>query len=322
MAGWKAILIAGPTASGKSGLALDLARRLGGTVVNADSLQVYEDLSILTARPTPADLSAAPHRLYGHVKPEEPYSAGRYRREVAALLPPLEAGGSLPILCGGTGLYFKALLGLLDAMPDVPDAIRESWRARLAAEGAPALHGVLAERDPASAARIDPADGQRIARALEVGEAAGRPMSALTTGTGESLLREDDCLKIVLTPERELLRRRIAARFDAMLDAGAMEEAAAFRARHGILPGSSARKAIGLSELCAAIDGAMSPAEARERSIVRSRQYAKRQETWFRHQFGAHWLRLDPADALDIALAAFAAGPSPNVEGETPRSQR
>ncbi|WP_206453402.1 tRNA (adenosine(37)-N6)-dimethylallyltransferase MiaA [Aurantimonas marina] len=292
----QAILIAGPTASGKSCLALELAERHDGVIVNADSMQVYSHLQILTARPAPAEIERVPHRLYGHVPPHKTYSAGRYRGEVAAILADIRAAGKAPIFCGGTGLYFKALLGSLDVMPEVSPELRETWRRRLAEEGAPALHRLLSRRDPVAAGRIQPADGQRIVRALEVGEAGGMPLSALQSGRGEGLLDGGKCVKIVLAPERSRLREMIARRFDAMVAAGALDEVAAFRAFPGALA-ASAGKAIGVAELGAVLDGGMSLDEATARAVTRSRQYAKRQETWFRHQFGADWARLETPDA-------------------------
>jgi tRNA dimethylallyltransferase len=299
MAAVEAVLIAGPTASGKSRLAIELARRLKGVIINADSMQVYDGLAILTARPRAADLAAAPHALYGHVPPAAPYSAGSWLREATACLAEARAAGLLPIVCGGTGLYFKALLGLLDPMPPVPACVRERWRSRLGEQGAPALHRLLAERDPAAAARIGPADGQRIVRALEVGEASGQTLSALQAGRGEGPLAAARVAKIVLTPERAVLRERIARRFDGMLAEGAVPEVAAFRAISGAAAGSAAR-AIGVAELGAVIDGTLDLAAARQRAVARSRQYAKRQETWFRHQFGPEWQRLAVADAQRI----------------------
>lgn len=315
MAGKQAILIAGPTASGKSGLAAELAERHDGVVVNADSMQVYSDLEILTARPTAADCERVPHRLYGHVPPHQTYSAGAYVRDAAALLATIHAAGHLPILCGGTGLYFKALLGSLDVMPEISPANREKWRRRLAKEGAPALHRLLMERDPVAAGRIKPADGQRIVRALEVGEAAGLPLSALQMGRGEGLLDGACCLKVVLAPERSRLREAIARRFDAMIAAGALDEVAAFRTIPGALTGSAA-KAIGVAELSAVLDGEMTLDEAASRAVTRTRQYAKRQETWFRHQFGEDWTRLQTPDADRVSeILTCAVKPGANLSG-------
>ncbi|ORE92761.1 tRNA (adenosine(37)-N6)-dimethylallyltransferase MiaA [Aurantimonas sp. 22II-16-19i] len=294
---FEAILIAGPTASGKSRLAVELAERHGGAVVNADSLQVYDGLEILTARPSPKDLVRVPHHLYGHVDPRSDYSAGAWLRDAARVLEALRAEGRLPIFCGGTGLYFKALLGLLDAMPAVPAEIRAQWRERLATHGPAALHDELSRRDPVAAARLDPADGQRIARALEVGETVGKPLSELQTGRGEGLIEPDRSRMLVLAPDRAVLRQRIADRFDRMLEEGALDEVRRFEARFPAA-GATAGKAIGLSELSDFLKGRKTYEEARERAIIRTRQYAKRQETWFRHQFDGRWRRIGPRDAV------------------------
>lgn len=296
--GWDAVLIAGPTASGKSRLALELARAHGGTIVNADSMQVYDGLAILTARPDAADLAAAPHRLYGHVDPRDDYSAGAWVRDVASVLDELRADGRLPIVCGGTGLYFRALLGGLDAMPAIDPGIRAGLRARMEAEGPAALHEDLRAADPDAAARIAPADRQRVLRALELIEATGRPLAAAQAGRGEPLVDEKRTLKLLLTPERTLLRRRIGERFAAMIEAGAIEEVRAFRERFGRVEGTAGR-AIGLAEIGDYLDGRASLDAAALRAVTRTRQYAKRQETWFRNQFDETWRRLDAAATAD-----------------------
>ncbi|MCE7027046.1 tRNA (adenosine(37)-N6)-dimethylallyltransferase MiaA [Jiella avicenniae] len=296
----EAILIAGPTASGKSRLAVELAERHGGVVVNADSLQVYDGLKILTARPSDEDLGRVPHRLYGHVDPRSDYSAGAYLRDAERVLEDLRRQGLLPIFCGGTGLYFKALLGLLDPMPEVPATIREKWRARLADEGPEALHAELARLDPATAGRLSPRDGQRIVRALEVREAGGASLSGLQGGEGKALVDPDRARMIVLTPDRAELRQRIAGRFETMLEAGAIDEVRAFEATYPDA-GATAGKAIGLAELSSYIKGDVAYGEACVRAVTRTRQYAKRQETWFRHQFDVRWLRISPRAAISQA---------------------
>ena len=295
----QAILIAGPTASGKSRLAMELAERHHGAVVNADSLQVYDGLEILTARPSTEDLRRVPHHLYGHVDPRCDYSAGDYLRHAAETVATLRDNGRLPIFCGGTGLYFKALLGLLDEMPPIPQALREKWRARLAAEGPEALHAELVRIDPPTAQRLRPRDGQRIARALEVSEATGRPISALQRGGGEGLIGPDRARMIVLTPDRPELRRRIEERFDHMLEAGALDEVRRFTARFPDA-GVTAGKAIGVSEFSEFLYGRMTYEQARERAVIRTRQYAKRQDTWFRHQFDSRWQRILPDNSAPI----------------------
>ena len=303
----QAILIAGPTASGKSALAIELAERHRGVVVNADSMQVFDGLAILTARPTADDLARVPHRLYGHVDPATPYSVGAYLREAGPVLATIEASGRLPIVVGGTGLYFKALLGHLDSMPQVPDAVRRKWRERLANDGPGDLHAILKARDPAAAARIRPADGQRIVRALEVGEASGATLTGFQRGNGTGLLDPDTCVKLVIAPERPVLRQRIAERFDHMIASGALAEVAAFRLRSGAMTGNAGR-AIGVDELVAVLDQELSMPDATSRAVTRSRQYAKRQETWFRNQFDATWQRITVVEApiLQEIAAALA----------------
>ncbi len=285
-----AVLIAGPTASGKSALALDYARRLGGTVVNADSMQVYRGIPILTAQPSEADVTAVPHRLYGHVEPSADYSVGKWSRDVAAVLADLQNDGRVPVIVGGTGLYFRALLGGLDDMPPVPEAVRASLREWMARDGPLVLHAELTRRDPGAASRIRPSDPQRILRALELVETTGRPLGDVQRGGSVPLVDAASAIKLVLRPDRERLRERIARRFDAMLAAGAMDEAARFRARFG--PGftGTAAKAIGLRELIDHLEGEQSLAAAAAKAVTRSRQYAKRQDTWFRHQLDASWL--------------------------------
>ncbi len=293
-----AILIAGPTASGKSALAVEVARRVSGVVVNADSMQVYEGLRILSARPLDAEMGGIEHRLYGHVPPESAYSAGAWMREVEALLPDLRARGLVPVFCGGTGLYFKALLGGLDDLPEIPAAIRDGWRARMAQEGPSALHEALRDRDPEAAARIRASDPQRILRALELFDTTGAPLARLHRGAGSGLIDGARALRLVLTPDRAVLRERIARRFDAMLREGAEAEAEAFRMRPRAASGLAA-SAIGIAELARVRSGELSLAQARDLAVTRTRQYAKRQETWFRNQFDAGWRRhADPNEAL------------------------
>lgn len=308
----QAILIAGPTASGKSALALRLASALGGAVVNADSMQVYDGLRILTARPARDEMSGVPHHLYGHRDPALPYSVGDWLREVGPLLGRLRAEGRVPVFCGGTGLYFRALLGGLDEMPQVPLDIRDRWRQRMAQEGPQRLHALLGDLDPVAAARIRPSDPQRVTRALELAETSARLGSTAVSGaTGRALVDPRSTAKIVLAPDRSVLRDRIATRFGRMLEEGARAEAVAFSQRPRALDGL-AGKAIGLAELLEVEHGRSSPEQARERSVTRTRQYAKRQETWFRNQFGADWLRIHGADGSDpddlIARARAASG--------------
>ncbi|WP_421929606.1 tRNA (adenosine(37)-N6)-dimethylallyltransferase MiaA [Neoaquamicrobium sediminum] len=286
-----AILIAGPTASGKSALALRLARETGGTVVNADSMQVYGVLRVLTARPDDAQLAAAPHRLYGHVDPREAYSTGRWMRDVDALIRSGELGDRPAIFVGGTGLYFRALLEGLSAMPEVPAIVRQRWRNALAEHGPNALHDLLAERDPAAAGTIRFTDGQRIVRALEVMDASGKPISQWQARSGTPMVDRSSTQLMVIEPDRTILKARIDRRFDAMIAEGALDEVRAIAALDldEALP---AMKAIGVRELIAADRGETGFEEAIDRAKIATRQYAKRQSTWFRNQLGPEWQRI------------------------------
>ncbi|MFP5078223.1 tRNA (adenosine(37)-N6)-dimethylallyltransferase MiaA [Rhizobium sp. YIM 134829] len=292
--GQDAILITGPTASGKSALSLDLAARHGGVVINADSMQVYDTLRILTARPSDAEMSGIEHRLYGHVPASETYSTGAWTRAMSAVLDEVRARGQLPIIIGGTGLYFKALTGGLSAMPPVPDGLRETLRAALAVEGPQALHARLAEEDPAAAARLRPEDGQRILRALEVYRASGRSILAYQAESGPVLVDPKRALKLVVQPEREILRRRIDRRFATMLEEGAVEEVEALLAQR-LSPALPAMKAIGVPQIAAMLAGELGRDEVIDTASAATRQYAKRQMTWFRNQLGPDWQRIDPA---------------------------
>jgi tRNA dimethylallyltransferase len=296
--GERAVLIAGPTASGKSALALALAEHHGGTVINADSMQVYRDLRIITARPTPAEEARVPHRLYGHVDAAETYSVGHWINDVARVLDEAAARGKRPILVGGTGLYFKALTHGLAAVPPIPSPVRAAVRARLDAEGAAALHAELARRDPAGAAALKIGDGVRIVRALEVIEATGRPLSAWHRDSMAPLLDPARAIKIFLAPDRTELKARIGARFDAMMDAGALDEVRALAAR-GIDPLQPVLKAHGVPGLRRALAGEIPMAEAIEGGKRDTWRYTKRQFTWFRHQLpDFSWVAPDDAAAI------------------------
>jgi tRNA dimethylallyltransferase len=296
------VLIAGPTASGKSALALALAREIGGTIVNADSMQVYRDLRVITARPTPDEEAAVPHRLYGHVDARENYSVGRWLADVAPVLDEVRQSGRVPILVGGTGLYFKALTRGLSNVPPVPNEIRSAVRARLKTGGAAALHAELVRRDPASAT-LKPNDSTRIARAFEVLEATGRPLSQWHRDGLPSLLDASNAVKIFLAPERPELRRRIDARFDTMLTAGAFDEVCALATRN-LDPLLPAMKAHGVPWLIRHLKGEISIEEAAQGAKNDTRRYTKRQFTWVRHQL-ADWTWMGPEDALGEVLRAF-----------------
>ena len=286
----KVILIAGPTASGKSALALELAASLGGVIVNADSMQVYRDLRIITARPSPAEEAQAPHRLYGHVDAAENYSTGRWCADAAAALAAARQEGRVAILVGGTGLYFKALTQGLAAVPPIPPEIRGAVRARLESEGIAALHAELAQRDPVAAARLMPNDRARVTRALEVVLATGRSLLAWHEEGLPASLDLADAAKVFLDVEREQLAGRIDRRFDAMMTAGALDEVRALAARN-LNPSLPAMKAHGVPWLIRHLKGEVSLADAAEHAKLETRQYTKRQATWFRNQLpGFVWV--------------------------------
>jgi tRNA dimethylallyltransferase len=272
------VLIAGPTASGKSALAMALAVGQGRTVVNADALQVYACWRVLTARPSPEDEAAVPHRLYGHVAAGQPYSVGHWLREVAQVL----ATDPRPVIVGGTGLYLSALTEGLADIPPTPPEVRARADARMAAEGAAAL---LAELDPATLARIDRLNPARIQRAWEVQAATGRGIAAWQDETAAPLLPRSRAEALVLRPDVDWLNARIDRRFDQMIAAGALDEArAALPDWNPALPSS---RAIGAPELMAHLRGEMPLADAIAAAKTASRQYAKRQRTWFRSRMGA-----------------------------------
>ncbi|MCA6122172.1 tRNA (adenosine(37)-N6)-dimethylallyltransferase MiaA [Bradyrhizobium sp. WSM 1704] len=279
----KAVLIAGPTASGKSALATALAQRTGGVVINTDSMQVYRDLRIITARPTPSEEALVPHRLYGHVDAAVNFSAGAWVSDAAAVLAEARAARRLPIFIGGSGLYFKALTRGLSAVPPIPLHAREAVRARLEQHGVEALHAELARRDPVSAERLKPRDRTRIARALEVVEATGRALPDWHREGLPPLLPPGEFCAVFLAPERDALYARIDARFGAMLETGALDEVAALAARK-LDPLLPAMKAHGVPALIRHLAGEISREEAAEIGRADTRHYAKRQYTWFRHQ--------------------------------------
>jgi tRNA dimethylallyltransferase len=270
-----ALIIAGPTASGKSALALALAQRLGGTVINADAMQCYAELRIVTARPSLADESLAPHRLYGVRAATEPANAAWWRQ---AALQEMDAC-TLPILCGGTGMYFSALVKGIAAVPEVSEAARAEARRLLAEQGAEAVHARL---DPETAARLKPGDSQRVSRAYEVLLGTGRGLASWQAETTHPLTGWRIRM-ILLDPPREALRAAIAQRFAAMLEAGAVEEMRTLLARN-LAPDLPLLRAHGVPEIAAFLRGEISREEAAARAILATHQYTKRQMTWFRHQ--------------------------------------
>lgn len=290
-----AVLIAGPTASGKSRRAMEIASQTGGVVVNADSMQVYDVLRVITARPSMQDEARVEHRLFGHVSPAVAYSVAQWLADVDALLASADAAGRRLIFVGGTGLYFRALTEGLSAMPDIPAGIRDKWRRALLDDGPEALHRTLGARDPAAAARLRPGDGQRIVRALEVAEASGRSILDWQGDRSTPLVDAESATRIVLVPEREFVRANIDRRFDAMVDDGALDEVRAILALD-LAPALPAMKAIGVPELGGYLRGKVTLDEAIARAKAATRQYAKRQDTWFRNQLGPEWRRIQPVD--------------------------
>jgi len=301
------ILIAGPTASGKSALALALAEKRGGTVINADSMQVYRDLSIITARPTADEEARVPHRLYGHIDAAVNYSAGRWCTEAAEVLAEAKRDGRAAIIVGGTGLYFSALTRGLAAVPPIPAQIREEVRGRLATEGVAALHAELARHDPAAAARLRPGDRARVTRALEVVLATGRSLLQWHDDNMPARVDPTRAAKIFLMPDRAALLTRIDARFDGMMTNGALAEVRALAARH-LDPSLPAMKAHGVPWLIRHLNGEIALAEAVEGAKRDTRQYTKRQATWFRNQLPDFaWAEpQDASTAIETQLRALA----------------
>jgi tRNA dimethylallyltransferase len=298
----QAVLIAGPTASGKSGVGLELACGLGGTVINADSMQVYRELRVLTARPSQSEEARAPHRLYGTVSAAQACSVGRWLDDAADAIAEARGEEKLPILVGGTGLYFRALTEGLAPVPDIPAEVRSYWREQAAKLGREALHQELAARDPAMAARLKPADPQRIVRALEVIDATGVSLAEWQGGNAAPLLAPGDVLRLVIAPEREPLFAAIDTRFDRMIEHGAVGEVRALLDLE-LDPGRPAMRAHGVRELAAYLSGAVSREEAVAKAKTESRRYAKRQMTWLR-RFMSDWQWFpDAASAIEAAAA-------------------
>lgn len=288
----KVALIAGPTASGKSALAMAVAEKHSGVVINADASQVYADLRVLTARPTTEDEARVPHRLFGHVDGTEVYSAARWAGEARGEIAAAHAVGQLPVLVGGTGLYMRSLLDGIAPVPGIDPDIRAEVRALPVA----IAHAALAELDPGAAARLAPADTTRVARALEVVRSTGRTLagwhSELYGGIGGAI----DLVAMILLPDRDWLLARCDSRVEQMIAGGAIDEVAALLARGDILPAASVRRAIGVAELGAVLAGDATLPDAVAAVQLATRQYAKRQYTWFRNQPPPSWTRCDTTE--------------------------
>jgi tRNA dimethylallyltransferase len=297
----RALLIAGPTASGKSAAALALATRFGATIVNADSMQVYRDLRILTARPTPDEERLAPHRLFGAVDGAINFSVGRWALAAAEIL--AEIGERPVIFVGGTGLYFRALTEGLSDIPPVPETVRAEIRIKAEGRATPELHDELTARDPVTAARLNSSDRQRILRALEVVAATGRPLVSFLGARAAPALAPGEWAGFYLAPDRAELNRHIDARFDAMLARGALDEVATLTQRR-LDPALPVMRAHGAPHLIAYLEGRLTLDEAASRSKLDTRHYAKRQFTWARHQLsGFRWVA--PEEGVDQGAKAF-----------------
>lgn len=288
-------LIAGPTASGKSALALALAERVGGAVINADASQVYADLAVLSARPSSDEMARAPHRLFGHVDGAEACSAARWARDAKAEIAAAQKAGRLPILVGGTGLYIRTLLDGIAPVPEIDPDIRMQVRALPVAES----YAALMREDPEAAVRLAPADTARVARALEVIRSTGRGIGVWRAEKQGGIGGQVALSSVVLLPPRDWLFARCDARFAAMLEQGAAEEVEALLARR-LSPELPVMRAIGVREIAAWIGGEIDRDDMIKRATIATRQYAKRQYTWFAHQPPAQWLRT--TEKLDIDL--------------------
>lgn len=289
----RAVLIAGPTASGKSALALTRARELGGVIINADAMQVYRVLSVLTARPALSEMQGVPHLLYGSVSPGERFSSGGWFEAVAELLDYPQLQGRPLIFVGGTGLYFEVLQNGIAETPHVPAAITQEVQNEVEGLDREARGRLLAERDPAMAARLKTPDPQRVVRALAVLKATGRSLATFQSATQSGLLEDFEIERIVLNPDRNVLRDRIAQRFGAMFENGAVQEVEALRLLE-LDPTLPAMKAIGVREISDWLDGVIDRDTAIERAVIATRQYAKRQRTWSRNRM-ADWDWVDPS---------------------------
>jgi tRNA dimethylallyltransferase len=296
-----AVLLAGPTATGKSALALALAARFPAEIVSVDSAQVYRGMDIGTAKPDAATRARVPHHLVDVIDPTDAYSAARFRHDALAAVAAIRSRGRLPLLVGGTMLYFKVLTEGLSALPTADPTVRARLNARAAREGWPALHAELARIDPATAARLEPTDSQRIQRALEVHALTGRPLSALQ-GTRENAGALGPIVRIALLPhDRAALHAAIAARFDAMLAAGLVDELRGLRARHALTADLPSMRCVGYRQAWEYLEGAIDAAALRAKGIAATRQLAKRQITWLRSLGGIAFEPGAPGLVDDVA---------------------
>ena len=301
----RAVLIAGPTASGKSALALAVAERVGrAVIINADSMQVYADLRVLTARPDAADEARARHELFGHVDGADAYSVARYVDDASRVLAAARGEGLLPIIVGGTGLYFKALLEGLSPVPAIDPTLRQRLREQAADVGAARMHALLAAKDPEMAARLVPTDTQRITRALEVIEATGRSLAEWQRLPGVPVLAVDETARFVLVPERAILMRRCDQRFGMMIAGGALDEVAALTARRLPLD-LPVMRALGVRPLAEYLAGRLPLDAACDQALAETRQFAKRQLTWLkRYMIAWRWLETQETEINDAEIVS------------------
>ena len=286
------LIVFGPTASGKSAYALARARECPSLIVNADSMQVYRDLCMLSARPVPADEATVPHALYGHVDGAEAYSTGRYVRDLEPVLEQASDDGLRPIIVGGTGLYIRAFLEGLSPVPDIPAAVRDRWRTLQREAGTEAVYTELMARDPPMAARLRPSDPQRIVRALEVLDATGRSLADWQAMPGVPLLHANACERVLIAPPRQDVMARADARFDAMVASGALTEVSSLLVR-GFDPSLPVMRALGVPQLAAYLRGTMPLDAAVAEAKAETRAYIKRQLTWAKRNM-SDWTTIDP----------------------------
>ncbi len=286
------VAVVGPTASGKTALAVEVALRLGGEVVNADAFQLYRGMDVGTAKPTPAERRGVPHHLLDVLDVTQEATVAGYQRAAGQVLDAVAARGRHAVLVGGSGLYVRAVLDGLEIPPTDP-AVRARLEAELVTVGAPALHARLTERDPAAAAAILPSNGRRVVRALEVGELTGGPFRA--TLPAGAYVRP--AVQVGLDVPRALLDERIAARVDRMWDAGLVDEVRGLRAA-GLASGRTAARALGYAQVLRMLDGELGEREAKEQTAQATRRYARRQESWFRRDPRVTWLPFDASDLL------------------------
>ena len=304
MSNHRAILIAGPTASGKSAIALALAEKLGGVVINADSMQVYSDLRVLSARPSAEDEARVPHALYGCVAAGDAYSVGRWLEDVQGAIDDARRLSQLPIITGGTGLYFKALLEGLSPIPDIPAEIRDHWRGEAGSRSAEELHALLGERDPQMARRLRPSDPQRVIRALEVFDATGCSLAEWQNEPGVPVLTGEQTARFFVSPPRETLYARIDQRFETMIESGALDEVRAL-AGQNLDPGLPVLRALGVKPLMQMLAGKATQEEAMTRTKTDTRRYAKRQLTWAKRNMIA-WKSIFLKDSESMIDKIFA----------------